>query len=360
MLAIEMLPANDGDCLWIEYGPKDLVRRILIDGGREATAAALRKRIEQIEKPEDRRFELLIVTHVDSDHIAGILKLLQDPPEGLFFKQAWFNAYPQLAAGMLGPKEGEFLAVHFDREEKLRPGFWNGSFGGKAVEAPEDGDLPTFTFDGDLKVTVLAPGRRALLNLRKEWKKVVQAFFTPGDVDAAAEALKRVKKYRPGFLGGIDVKCLANTDFEEDTSEANGSSIVTLLEYDGHRCLLAADTFPSTLTSAFARLPGNKGGRVNLSLVKSPHHSSMKNNSNQLYKMIDCPRYLISTNGDRHSHPHPAGVARILANKRGPADLYFNYLSDFNKMWLDGDARNAYTYTPHYPDEGKSGLRVEL
>jgi beta-lactamase superfamily II metal-dependent hydrolase len=360
MFAIEMLPAFDGDCLWIEYGSQSSPRRILIDGGTGRTCPALKERIEQIKPPEFRRFELLIVTHVDSDHIAGVLELLQDPPEGLFIKEAWFNAYPQLAPGMLGPKEGEFLAVHFDHEEHRRAGYWNGFFKGKSAGAPEQGPLPTTALDGGMQLTVLGPGPEALTKLRREWNKVISEYFTPGDLEEATDSLKKDKRYRPGYLGDLGVKALADSEFKEDASAANGSSVIVLAEYEKHRCLFAADTFPSTVASALARLPDYNGRRLNLSLVKVPHHGSMNNNSNELYKMLDSPRYLISTNGDRHGHPHAEGVARILANKRGHADLYFNYLSDFNKMWLDAQTCKDFDYTPHYPEENKVGIRIEL
>ncbi|MGA7239916.1 MAG: hypothetical protein WBY44_29820 [Bryobacteraceae bacterium] len=360
MFTIEMLPAFDGDCLWLEYGSADDPKRVLIDGGTLKTATALRTRIEEIKPPDRRKFELLIVTHVDSDHIAGVLKLLQDPPEGLSIKEAWFNAYPQLAPGMLGPKEGEFLAVHFEAEERKRAGYWNGSFGGRACGTAAEGVLPTFALDGDFKITVLGPGPAALAKLRKDWESVVAEYFTPGDVKAATEALKKDKRYRPGYLGGPDVKALADSEFKQDASPANGSSIIVLAEYEKHRCLFAADTFPSTVVAALRRLPDSNTRRINLSLVKVPHHGSMNNNSNDLYKMLDCPKYLISTNGDRHEHPHPEGVARILANKRGHADLYFNYRTDFNRIWADAQACKDFDYTAHFPEEDQAGIRIAL
>ena len=360
MFAIEMLPALDGDCLLIEYGSPQSPRRILIDGGPIGAAKALGERIERITVPVEREFELLVVTHVDSDHIAGILKLLQTPPEGFHAKQAWFNAYPQLASGMLGSKEGEFLAVHFDHEDSLHPGYWNGAFHRGAVGAVEGQDQRILELDGGFRLTVLAPDEKALAKLRKEWDGVVREYFEPGDVDAAEEALRKDKRYRPGYLGGINVNELADEPFKEDTSPANGSSIVLLAEYEGHRCLLAADTFPSTIMAALARLDDKNGSRLKLSLVKVPHHGSMNNNSKDLYRMIDCPRYLISTDGSKHRHPHPQGVARILASKRGHADIFFNYRSDYNEMWLDKDAQRDFLYTPHFPREGEVGLRIEL
>ena len=77
MLNLEMLPAAHGDCLWIEYGDGKQTRRILIDGGPAHTYPALRARILHL-PPDARRFELLVITHIDGDHIEGIVRLLQD------------------------------------------------------------------------------------------------------------------------------------------------------------------------------------------------------------------------------------------------------------------------------------------
>ena len=70
MLKIEMLRAGHGDCLWIEYGDPQHPRRVLIDGGATGThKRALRPKLLGLPE-KDRRFELLMVTHIDADHIA--------------------------------------------------------------------------------------------------------------------------------------------------------------------------------------------------------------------------------------------------------------------------------------------------
>ena len=75
MFRIGMLPAEHGDSLWIEYGDTAKPNRILIDCGTDATYREIRKRLKKL-KEKDRHFELLIITHIDGDHIAGALKLL--------------------------------------------------------------------------------------------------------------------------------------------------------------------------------------------------------------------------------------------------------------------------------------------
>ena len=45
-----------------------------------------------------RRFELLIVSHIDNDHIDGALELLADRTLGVTFDDVWFNGYHHTAA----------------------------------------------------------------------------------------------------------------------------------------------------------------------------------------------------------------------------------------------------------------------
>src|SRR5688572_14613920 len=80
MYTIEMLPASLGDCLWIEYGDEHTPHRILIDGGTVGTIDAIRAKICSVAKREGRcHLELVVVTHIDADHIEGIIKLLGEP-----------------------------------------------------------------------------------------------------------------------------------------------------------------------------------------------------------------------------------------------------------------------------------------
>ncbi len=77
MFRIEMLPAAHGDCLWIEYGSGREIHRILIDGGPAHAYPALRERILHL-PADERHFDLLVITHIDADHIEGIIRLLLD------------------------------------------------------------------------------------------------------------------------------------------------------------------------------------------------------------------------------------------------------------------------------------------
>ena len=83
--------------------------------------------------PEERSFELLVVTHVDSDHIAGVLELLRDEAIGATFGEVWFNAWRHLQEALegLGPVEGELLTQTILARDLA----WNDAFDGDGRRA---------------------------------------------------------------------------------------------------------------------------------------------------------------------------------------------------------------------------------
>src|SRR4029450_7927905 len=110
MLTVEMLPAEHGDCLWVEYGDPGRPSVLLIDGGTgaPATTRGLGRRIAD-RLGHDHPAALAVVTHVDADHITGVLDLLEAPGRDLPFAEVWFNGWEHLAPGVRGPLQGERL-----------------------------------------------------------------------------------------------------------------------------------------------------------------------------------------------------------------------------------------------------------
>ena len=198
MLRMEMLPANQGDCLWIEYGQKNKPRLILIDGGTAGSIKALVEKVKAL-PAKSRHLELLVVTHVDADHIAGVLKFLETPQLGLSVGEVWFNAYKHLLekGETFGPAQGEKLSA--DIVAGRFP--WNRKFKGQAVKVPDKGPLPVKKLDGDLEFVILGPTMEKLRILKPVWVEACkEARIKPG---------KPVNRPRPAGLeafGPIDVR----------------------------------------------------------------------------------------------------------------------------------------------------------
>jgi len=331
-----MLPADQGDCLWIEYADGRQIRRILIDGGTPSTYSRLRKRIEALPAAQ-RRFDLFVVTHIDSDHIGGAVKLLDNPPAGLIFGDVWFNGFKHLPKpdDELGAKQGEELT------RMLVDGNvpWNRAFKGEAIAVRDDEDLPQVPLEDGLLITVLSPGIEQLKKLYPKWEKEMAKL-------RAGESEDESKPEPEDELGGgLDVVALANSRFKEDKAEPNGSSIALLLQFDNHRLLLGADAHPTVLADNIDRLLSASGApALKLDAYKVAHHGSRANTSKKLLERLSCPRYLVSTNGNQFEHPDKEGIARIIQFGGPEKDILFNYETDYTTVWHKDALQNKHKY----------------
>jgi hypothetical protein len=314
-LRIEMLPVAYGDALLVEYGSEP-VRRVLIDAGPQHTYDdAVRSRLLALPDAQ-RAFELLVVTHIDSDHIDGAVMVMQDPALGMSFRDVWFNGWRHIAtAPTFGPHQGEWLGALLDPER------WNTAFGGDTIVVPPDGPLPCVELAGGLRLTVVSPGPDQLDDLRREWVRVLSdAGVEPGDHQAALERLSRRPQFTPSPTFARPLT--------RDNSEANGSSIALVAELGPWCVLLTGDAFAPVLAANLRRLAVERGvERMRFDAVKLAHHGSRQNVSADLLAAMDCRRFLVSTNGDKFRHPDAEAIELILDTIPN-AELRFNATSD--------------------------------
>lgn len=339
MISIEMLPAAHGDSLWIEYGSTRQTRRILIDGGpAHSYEAGLRRRIALV--PENKRiFELMVVTHIDADHIDGALILLQDQdtPTGLKFQinELWFNGWDQLPksqADTYAPLQGEFLGGLLALDPKLKR-VWNRRFGKNPVMVSDTGPLPEVKLDDGARITLLGPTSTELRRLRARWSSAIRD-FTPGDAQEALRRLKERRDYRPP----VNPAVFSGRQFGADRSPANGSSISFVLEHEGVAVLLLGDAHARTLATTLSRLAAQRSvERLRFDAVKLPHHGSMGNVSEEWLRLVDCERWLISTNGAVFGHPDVETVELIARTSKKKPTVFCNYRSDTTRR-LEGSA----------------------
>ena len=325
MLSLELLPAAHGDSILIEYGSSKQPNRILIDGGpAHAYEAGLRRRLDLL-PPKKREVELMVVTHIDADHIDGALILLQDQGLNLRYKEFWFNGWEQLAkfkGDTYAPLQGEFLGGLIKNDPHLLT-VWNQQFKKGPVVVPDNKPLPTYTLEGGARITLLGPDDSALRRLRARWKSAIRD-FEPGD---AAEALRRLKdrrEYRPPTTPAV----YAARQYGADRSPANGSSISFVLEYEGVSLLLLGDAHAHTLAASLQRLATQRAvERLSFDAIKLPHHGSMGNVSAAWLRLVETKRWLISTNGAVFNHPDTETallIADQAPNGKKPT-IYCNY-----------------------------------
>jgi len=355
---IQVLPAQRGDALWIEYGDSGNPHRILIDGGITRTGRDhLRTRVAALGAAP--HLDLLVVTHIDLDHIQGIITLLKELPPGTTIDRIWFNGRNHLPEDPLepqGPLQGlELMEVLTEKHSQA----WNRDAAGGAIAINADGSPRVFSMPGDMKITVLSPDNAKLIELRREWDEVVEAFGAEEE-DIEEEGAVALPAGLEGFgAEDVDIDTLADVKFTEDKKAANGSSIAMLLEFAGQRALMLGDAHPSLVLKSLQKL--SPGGPLDVACVKLSHHGSRNNTHKELIKQLRTTRWIFSSNGAQTKHPNQEAVARVLKfcpNPR-PRSLIFNYRTDFNKSWDDDDLRNDNAFTTQYGDE-TNGVLVNL
>jgi hypothetical protein len=396
MLKLQMLPAGCGDCLWLEYGEPPQTRIVIIDGGLRVTADALRARIEAARRERNAasvEVELLVVTHIDNDHILGIIELLRSASPSLRVKDIWFNGRRQLEQlptlapvgrtrtrrvadlmdgsgtddedeqqaaasvlpeGLLGPPQGDELSkllsntgLPWNRHPR-----WNG----EAVFCPDSGELPVVPLDGGLVLTLLGPRPSSLHRLLKVWPDVLTGKDENTVAAEPPELLGRRDRWPPAWQDGE----------QRDASAANGSSIMLLAEYGDHALLLSGDGHAGDIDIALERLRQQKKLATPLPLTafKLPHHASAHNITRAVLDQISCSRYLISTDGSVHAHPDHQALLRILRYSKLRPELMFNYLCGTTRPWRDSQTdvldRGFQAYTTTFPCNAADGLILDL
>lgn len=341
----------------IAYGENPNKKYILIDAGRAWTYENALK--QYLTDNGITKIELLVITHVDRDHIDGMLRLIRDPDLNLQVRNVWFNTWDHLHGLKIekpgsdddteefGAKMGEELST----EIIVKGWRWNSQFDRKAVELDDDpaGNIIQI---GDIKLTLLSPDRDKLETLIPDWKKECQkAGITPGytveDYVVTDDDLED--------FGTIDIEALDEEEFLDDPSEANGASIAFIIEYKNRKILLSGDAHEDLLVKNLKNLGSSVSNPIELDVFKVPHHGSKYNISKELLNLMKCDHYLLATNGNYFKHPHKVAMARLIKYGTADSTISFNYKTNYTEIWKNANWQQNYQYRTNYPIHGQDG-----
>jgi hypothetical protein len=360
-LELELLPARHGDALLLTWGPLADRHRLLIDGGPASAYLKVSERLREV--AAEGPLDLLVLTHIDADHIEGTLLLTNDADLDIGIEEYWFNGPAQISP-RLGTAQGEMLAALIG----ARGIPLNAAVGKAAICAPDAGALPVHRLPGGLTLTVLGPDSGSLTKLSAEWLGTLKDDGLAFDSEAQAlEALRGRTGLNPAktFLSGErrrpSIPDLLQMPSPNDTSTPNRSSIVLLAEYAGNSVLLPGDATPTALLTGVRRLLAERSlDRVHLTALKLPHHGSTRNITKGLLELLPADNYLFSSDGGRYGHPDDAGVAKCLAYGNPGSALVFNYRNPRTKQWQDTQVLRRRGNRALYPAAGAEGVGLSL
>lgn len=341
IFSVEALQANKGDALVVHYGPATQPRFMVVDGGPSGVfRERLRKRLEALRErwygDEPLPIELLLVSHMDDDHIRGVLDLVaalvqyaeDHRPPPFRIKKVWHDTIQEVAGDSLrqtlesitssvnglradaarGLREmtqrfSQASTASFRQSEKLAELLrrlsvpLNPGVSGPITRENSRG-LQT-DFGEGLSINVLAPSTKRIDELFEDWKKWLA---------------KRGRTARE--LKGM---ITAYTD----RAAPNLSSIVVLAELDARRALLTGDARGDDIIEGLRRSTALGRGPFHVDLLKLPHHGSDKNVEKGFFERVKADHYLISGNGEENN-PEIATLA-MLTDARGSDEYTMHF-----------------------------------
>lgn len=358
MFRLEVLPVSYGDCILLEYGAEGPPYRMLVDGGPLQSLPTLRRCLNSF-AASDRWLELLVLTHVDADHVEGLIRILGESPCRIAPREIWFNGWNEFRNhDSLSALRGEFFAALLSKRFKNQH---NRRWPLGSVVVPDEGHLPCILFDGGMNLTLLSPTSSKLAELRRSWQRELSdRNLAPGDLDAAWARLLATKSLRPRdhqYLGGGSVAGrLIDERFRGDDSAANGSSICFLAEQQGGgSVLLLADAHSDTVIESLDRLLEERGvDRLRVDAMKLAHHGSRYNFDPAIFQRVESAQYIVSTDGTRFGHPDAEVVEAIIRDcPVRPPNILFNYLCATTERWNSPSDQALRDYRATYapPDQ---------
>ncbi|WHH58828.1 hypothetical protein [Petroclostridium sp. X23] len=341
---IKVLKALYGDCIILTYGLEQ-DKYILIDGGiGKQCYRSLKVFIDSL-KENNSNLSLLILTHIDSDHIDGILKLFSE--ENFDFSKInkmWFNYGDFLDKELeaIRYKEKNDILLH-DETTKIS---WRqgtslekilkhaGFQYEKVVKVYDEFDID------DAHITLLSPSLEILREFNEHWM-----------IEEERETkISTVSDYE------IPIEELNNLEFHENISLANKSSLAFIFEYQQIKALFLGDASATEIEKSLSELGYSETNPLVVDICKISHHASKHNTSNSLIRMLKCKNYIISTNLTASGRPSKECLSRIICNSKEPVDFYCNYEIDFNKIFTKQESEK---YGMKFITIDENGINLE-
>jgi beta-lactamase superfamily II metal-dependent hydrolase len=291
---VTALPAACGDCLVVEYSSDSGSHRLLVDGGLSSKYdEGLGAYLAGGERPPV--FDVVVVTHVDRDHIDGVIRALDEGH--LEYGDIWFNGRDEIDALLhgrtRGVRQGDALSELIPANKRNRV------VAGDAIHVGPDGPA-SFVLPGGARCTILGPNVDRLERLFGKWPEP-----SPTAEDPSQELLDALEDPVSRGVG----------EFGRDSSVANGSSIAFLLETGGVSLLLTGDAFAGDLQESIEQVLRQRGqDRLVVDLFKLSHHGSRQNMSDELLDLVEPRAILVCTDGSKFRHPDEDALEKIRAH----------------------------------------------
>ena len=312
---------------------------------------------------------MLMVSHLDDDHINGVLGMLNELDDLRAAKKTqpynvltlWHNSFDDIlgndsdvltanlqtaaAAASNDTAIPAGLPIHSDaalvlasvgqgRELRARAKALaidvNEGFG-DLVGVPVGQKGKTLEIDKGVSFTVIGPSKQRVDELREEWDKQIKKM---GVAKQAA------------FV---------------DDSVFNLASIIVVAKAGKKTMLLTGDARGDDILEGLTDAKLLKNGKSHFDLLKVPHHGSDRNVSTEFFQQVTADDYVISGNG-QHGNPEIAMLKMLSEAREGDDDFTVHLTNTEPRLtkFFAREKKDGRKYTVVFRDPDELSLRVEL
>lgn len=289
--------------------------------------------------------DYLIVTHIDNDHINGLIEMLKSTPN-LTVNHIFYNCYQRTSDDLQEWDEkmvanvkrvfGHLPAVVDMLEQKIKAetsmtlaelilGNENWKKAWRREYVTEDSEA--IDLENDMgRFIFLSPTKKALDDLDKEYRTLFwKTLYKQKKEDykkeeTIYESLMRIMEQEDNE--GLYEEPVSSKVLDENAlrfyadekmkglSPANEASIAFVWEYGGHRILFMGDAAPKQVAAKLGDVYGETTKPVLFDVIKVSHHGSAHSTSRELVSIADSERYFVT--GGANTRPSYQALSRII------------------------------------------------
>lgn len=362
-IKLKIFPAFYGDCFLISIYEEEKVINILIDGGLSKTYEDYLKPILTEIAKKGEELTLLICTHVDSDHIRGLISFLVDNNKDKYIniKEIWFNGFEQIINPNINSDNNIIESDDRLIDEIIKKGYEDefiettnisvkegislsslieyGKYGHNTISNKNAiiDSLEKIKISKNVSIKIINPNTDILNRLEKEWQTEMNKknfyFSIPKNLKLISSfefLMSRLKDYYSKETNKISSRDSVEdylSDLKlEDHSVVNESSISFVLEAYNKKFLFLGDAIirDKDKCNIIDNIINEYGDSVEFEVIKLPHHGSNCNISKDFINIFKAKEYIFSTNSEKFEHPDMDVIANLILEKTSKI-FVFNY-----------------------------------
>lgn len=336
----QTFPVGSGDCITLLLKNGDKEMHIMVDCGLYKPEVN-----DYIKNEFHGHIDYLIVTHIDNDHISGVIEMLKSTPN-LTINRIFYNCYQRttddlqewdekmvenmkrvyghlpVVVDMLEQKikaeTSMTLAELILENEKWKRAWRREYITENSLAIDLENDMGRFIF--------LSPTKKALDDLDKEYRTLFwKTLYKQKKEDykkeeTIYESLMRIMEQEDNE--GLDEEPVSSKVLDENAlkfyadekmkglSPANEASIAFIWEHKEHRILFMGDANPNLVVKKIGDVYKDTPKPVLFDAIKISHHGSAHSTSKELVSVADSERYFVT--GGASARPSYQALSRII------------------------------------------------